>query len=107
MVCDVYRKKGASNGIVRDYVLPDYTHIKRGHVRTPGEAGTGNEQVTSRIQSFRCNDFSDNHIRVTYFVLFHFYILSACDICHCEPVFMLAVVNLAIMNSVLDLFLDV
>ena len=44
-VCDVYRKKGASNAIVRDYVLPDYTHIKRGHVRMPGEAGTGNEQV--------------------------------------------------------------
>jgi len=43
---NVCRKKGVNNTIVRDYVLPDYTHIKRGHVRAPGEASTGTEQVT-------------------------------------------------------------
>ena len=30
---------------MRDYVLPDYTHIKRGHVRMPGESSSGTEQV--------------------------------------------------------------
>ena len=43
------RKKGASeNTVMRDYVLPDYTHIKRGFIRpmeeTTGKA-KGNEQV--------------------------------------------------------------
>ena len=27
------RLKGAKNTVVRDYVLPDYTHIKRGYVK--------------------------------------------------------------------------
>ena len=27
------RFKGAKNTVVRDYVLPDYTHIKRGYVK--------------------------------------------------------------------------
>ena len=31
-----YRLKGAKNTIVRDYVLPDYTHIKRGYVKVGG-----------------------------------------------------------------------
>jgi len=47
MACDMYRKRGVSNSIVRDYVLPDYTHIKRGHVRVSGETSTGNEQVAN------------------------------------------------------------
>ena len=29
----IYRLKGAKNTVVRDYVLPDYTHIKRGYVK--------------------------------------------------------------------------
>lgn len=37
--CDFYifRKKGKENTIMRDYVLPDYTHIKRGYIRPPEE----------------------------------------------------------------------
>ncbi|XP_052811955.1 actin-related protein 6-like [Mya arenaria] len=42
------RKKGAENTVMRDYVLPDYTHITRGYVRpreeTTGKA-KGNEQI--------------------------------------------------------------
>jgi len=48
-----YRKKGAENTVMRDYVLPDYTHIKRGYVRpqeeTTGKA-KGNEQVQALLQ---------------------------------------------------------
>lgn len=44
-----YRKKGLENTVMRDYILPDYTHIKRGYVRpqeeTTGRA-QGNEQVS-------------------------------------------------------------
>ena len=44
------RKRGPDNTVVREYVLPDYTHIKRGHVRSPGESSgksKGSEQVGS------------------------------------------------------------
>ncbi|XP_046549128.1 LOW QUALITY PROTEIN: actin-related protein 6-like [Haliotis rubra] len=45
---NVARKRGKENTIARDYVLPDYTHIKRGYVR-PQEDTTGkakdNEQL--------------------------------------------------------------
>jgi hypothetical protein len=45
----ISRKKGVQNKIVRDYVLPDYTHIKRGYVRSPEcaaqQPASGNEQV--------------------------------------------------------------
>uniref|UniRef100_K1PGR7 Actin-related protein 6 n=1 Tax=Magallana gigas TaxID=29159 RepID=K1PGR7_MAGGI len=34
---DIAKKKGKENTIARDYVLPDYTHIKRGYVRPPEE----------------------------------------------------------------------
>lgn len=43
------RKKGKQNTVVRDYVLPDYTHIKRGFVRPEEETSgkpQGNEQVS-------------------------------------------------------------
>lgn len=30
------RKRGHENTIVREYVLPDYTAIRRGYVRDPG-----------------------------------------------------------------------
>ena len=33
-MCVCYRKKGKENTIVRDYVLPDYTHIKRGFINS-------------------------------------------------------------------------
>lgn len=38
------RKKAPENTIVRDYVLPDYTHIKRGYVKTTDET-SGSEQL--------------------------------------------------------------
>ncbi|XP_041352519.1 actin-related protein 6-like isoform X2 [Gigantopelta aegis] len=45
---EITQKKGKGNTVVRDYVLPDYTHIKRGYVRTLEET-TGkakdNEQL--------------------------------------------------------------
>lgn len=37
------KKKGKDNTIVRDYVLPDYTHIKRGHVRSPDDSSSTND----------------------------------------------------------------
>ena len=42
------RLRGKENTVIRDYVLPDYTHIKRGHIRSEEEIGTkakGSEQV--------------------------------------------------------------
>lgn len=46
------RKRGKENTIARDYVLPDYTHIKRGFVRpmeeTTGRAKDG-EQVRIKL----------------------------------------------------------
>ncbi|XP_045195370.2 actin-related protein 6-like [Mercenaria mercenaria] len=42
------RKKGAENTVMRDYVLPDYTHIKRGYVR-PQEETTGRAQGNEQI----------------------------------------------------------
>lgn len=43
------RLKGARNTVLRDYVLPDYTHIKRGYVKSATEMLLGpkkeNEQV--------------------------------------------------------------
>lgn len=51
-IYDYCRKKGLENTVMRDYVLPDYTHIKRGYVRpqeeTTGRA-QGNEQVTTFV----------------------------------------------------------
>ena len=34
--CFHCRLRGAKNTVVRDYVLPDYTHIKRGYVKVNG-----------------------------------------------------------------------
>jgi len=68
----VCRKKGPSNTIVRDYVLPDYTHIKRGHVRTPGESRSGTEQVWSCIASINLSYFGRLflHLFVVQSILF-------------------------------------
>lgn len=40
------RQRGKSNTISVDYVLPDYTHIKRGFIRTPDQPVNKQEQVT-------------------------------------------------------------
>ncbi|CAH1798890.1 unnamed protein product [Owenia fusiformis] len=45
---DIAKKKGAENTVVTDYVLPDYTHIKRGFVKTQEETDgkpKGHEQI--------------------------------------------------------------
>ncbi|RUS92155.1 hypothetical protein EGW08_000008 [Elysia chlorotica] len=45
---NIARLKGPLNTISRDYILPDYTHIKRGHVRPPPQDGgksKGDEQM--------------------------------------------------------------
>jgi len=43
----IAKKRGPENTIVRDYVLPDYTTIRRGYVRNPSEqeGATEGEQV--------------------------------------------------------------
>ncbi|BFZ09744.1 hypothetical protein BsWGS_12783 [Bradybaena similaris] len=43
----IARCKGPENTISQDYILPDYTHIKRGYVRSQEEAGKpkGDEQM--------------------------------------------------------------
>ena len=49
------RKKVKENSIVKDYVLPDYTHIKRGHVRSPEEssrAADGAQTIRMNIERF-------------------------------------------------------
>ncbi|XP_005104689.1 actin-related protein 6 [Aplysia californica] len=45
---EIARKKYPENTISRDYILPDYTHIKRGYVRTQEESSKkskGDEQM--------------------------------------------------------------
>ena len=39
-LCVCCRKKGTENTIVRDYVLPDYTHIKRGFIKSMDDENT-------------------------------------------------------------------
>ena len=39
-MCVCCRKKGTENTIVRDYVLPDYTHIKRGFIKSMDDDNT-------------------------------------------------------------------
>lgn len=36
---ELARKKGPENTIIREYVLPDYTTIRRGYICTLGESG--------------------------------------------------------------------
>jgi len=45
---EISRRKGADNTILREYVLPDYSTIRKGYVRPQSEIGTkptNNEQV--------------------------------------------------------------
>ncbi|XP_067950746.1 actin-related protein 6-like [Watersipora subatra] len=41
----ISRLRGEANTLAVDYVLPDYTHIKRGYVKKPNESGSKQEQV--------------------------------------------------------------
>lgn len=41
---DEAKKKWPENTIIRDYVLPDFTTVRRGYLRTLDQAGEG-EQV--------------------------------------------------------------
>lgn len=43
------RFKGAKNTVVRDYVLPDYTHIKRGYVKSATEMWLGSKKENEQI----------------------------------------------------------
>uniref|UniRef100_A0A8W8MKS3 Actin-related protein 6 n=2 Tax=Magallana gigas TaxID=29159 RepID=A0A8W8MKS3_MAGGI len=53
---DIAKKKGKENTIARDYVLPDYTHIKRGYVRPPeettGKAKDGEQIIRMNNERF-------------------------------------------------------
>lgn len=40
------RKKGPENTIACDYVLPDYTNVKRGHIKKPDSWYDTSQQVT-------------------------------------------------------------
>jgi len=44
LLMHVYRLRGKDNPITVDYVLPDYTHVKRGYIRKEG-AKNSQEQV--------------------------------------------------------------
>ena len=47
-----FRLKGKLNTVARDYVLPDYTQVKRGYVR-PQEETTGRAHGDEQVQNFR------------------------------------------------------
>ncbi|XP_063404961.1 actin-related protein 6-like [Mytilus trossulus] len=53
---EIGRKKGKENTIARDYVLPDYTHIKRGYVKpleeTTGRAKDGEQIIRMNNERF-------------------------------------------------------
>ncbi|XP_058961262.1 actin-related protein 6-like [Pocillopora verrucosa] len=45
----IARLKGAKNTVVRDYVLPDYTHLKRGYVKSATEMWLGTKKENEQI----------------------------------------------------------
>ena len=53
------QKKGKDNPFVVDYVLPDFTTIRRGYVRPKDEAGSGEQVPTylllSLVFTFSCS----------------------------------------------------
>ncbi|KAK7793356.1 hypothetical protein R5R35_008508 [Gryllus longicercus] len=51
----IAQKRGKENTIVRDYVLPDYTSIRRGYVKDPAVAPSGEDgdQQTLRLNNER------------------------------------------------------
>jgi len=46
---NVARLRGTKNSVVRDYVLPDYTHIKRGYVKSATEMLLGSKKENEQI----------------------------------------------------------
>lgn len=46
---NISRLKGAKNTVVRDYVLPDYTHLKRGYVKSATEMWLGTRKENEQI----------------------------------------------------------
>lgn len=50
---DIARRRDKDNTIVRDYVLPDYTSIRRGYVKNPGSDATPEE---GDLQTLRLNN---------------------------------------------------
>ena len=46
------QKKGKDNPFVVDYVLPDFTTIRRGYVRPKDEAGSGEQVPTHFLLKF-------------------------------------------------------
>lgn len=50
---EIARKKGAGNTIARDYVLPDYTAIRRGYLREPETNEDEGEQQILRLNNER------------------------------------------------------
>ncbi len=76
----VVRLKGAANTVARDYVLPDYTQVKRGFVRPQSETtgrAKGDEQVSRSVSlksittqkrvcfSFDCKNLLGNDFHVS------------------------------------------
>ena len=49
---ELARKKGQENKIMREYVLPDYTTIRRGYLCQPGEKGE--DHVSTSLISLQC-----------------------------------------------------
>ena len=64
------QKKGKENTILRDYVLPDYTHIKRGYVKVSAlVTGRCLLQPIRYFNSMVLNLFlvvHDSHLRAQY-----------------------------------------
>lgn len=42
---EIAKKKWPENTIIRDYILPDYTSIRRGYVRSLDQAGEGEHVI--------------------------------------------------------------
>lgn len=57
-----FRLRGKANPLAIDYVLPDYTNVKRGFVRKPGESSQQNEQVKLRKKE---NLTDEEYIKLT------------------------------------------
>lgn len=39
------RKPRSQNSIIQEYVLPDFIHTTKGHLRTPGTENRGDQQI--------------------------------------------------------------
>ena len=61
--------KGKSNTLAVDYVLPDYTNVKRGYVRQSGEKGQQGEQVSASKIQYRKKTFIGKYINFKFCLL--------------------------------------